>query len=262
MTVKYWAPYKNNKQELKFMKILPFVISGILIIFSNVASAQDKIKILAFSQVEPGIYHHLSNLDGIALVEQLGNKRGWKVDVTHDRGSFNSERLSKYDVVAFINTTGNILNEEQQAAFENFIQAGGGYVGTHSAADTEHTWPWYGELVGGYFLSHPEVDQVAMTTKENADHPANKHVGETGAVLEEWYSYTANVRSKDGFAILLTIDESTYEGGDMGDDHPITWAHEYDGGRAFYTGLGHTFPADHPFLSNQLISGIEWAADK
>ena len=119
-----------------------------------------------------------------------------------------------------------------------------------------------GELVGGYFLSHPEVDQVAMTTKENANHPANKHVGKTGAVLEEWYSYTANVRSKDGFDILLTIDESTYEGGDMGDDHPITWAHEYDGGRAFYTGLGHTFPADHPFLANQLIGGVEWAAGK
>lgn len=244
------------------MKITSIIITFIAAISINTASAQDNIKVLAFSQVESGIYHHLSNLDGIALIEQLGKKRGWDVDVTHDSGTFNAERLAHYDVVAFINTTGNILNEIQQTAFEGYIKAGGGFVGTHSAADTEHEWPWYGELVGGYFKSHPEVDQIAMTVKENANHPANKHVGDTGAVLEEWYSYTANVRSKSAFEVLLTVDETTYEGGEMGSDHPITWAHEYDGGRAFYTGLGHTFPSDHPFLANQLIGGIEWAAGK
>ncbi len=226
------------------------------------AQAQEQIRVLAFSQVEPGIYHHLSNLDGIALIERLGKMRGWHVDVTHDRGSFNEKRLSGYDVVAFVNTTGDILNDAQQAAFEAYIRAGGGYVGTHSAADTEHTWPWYGDMIGGYFKSHPEVNQIAMTTLENPDHPANKQMSETGAVLEEWYNYTTNVRGRDGFTVLLSIDENTYDGGDMGGDHPITWAHEFDGGRAFYTGLGHTFPADHPFLSEQLIGGIEWAAGR
>ena len=242
------------------MKILIFLIT--LFFSMNVSNAKVGIKVLAFSQVEEGIYHHLSNLDGIALIERLGKERGWEVDVSHNSGSFNETRLSQYDVVAFINSTGDILNDEQQTAFEKYIQAGGGYVGTHSAADTEHNWQWYGELVGGYFKSHPEVDQVAMTSKENADHPANKFVGKTSAVHEEWYSYTANVRSKEGFDILLTVDENTYEGGEMGNDHPITWAHEYDGGRAFYTGLGHTFPSDHPFLAKQLIGGIEWASGK
>ena len=242
------------------MKITSIIAMFITALWTNAVNAQSDIKVLAFSQVEPGIYHHLSNLNGIALIERLGKKRGWDVSVTHDSGSFNAKRLANYDVVAFINTTGDILNNDQQSAFENYIKAGGGFVGTHSAADTEHGWPWYGELIGGYFKSHPEVDQVAMTLKENAEHPANKHVGDTGAVMEEWYSYTANVRSKPGFEVLLTIDESTYEGGEMDSDHPITWAHEYDGGRAFYTGLGHTFPSDHPFLANQLIGGIEWAA--
>ena len=242
---------------LKFITVTLFSL-----IFINSLQAQEKIRVLAFSQVEPGIYHHLSNLNGIALIEQLGIERGWEVDVTHNAGSFNKTRLSQYDVVAFINSTGNILNELQQEAFEGFIRAGGGYVGTHSAADTEHTWPWYGEMIGGYFKSHPEVDQVAMTIKENADHPANNQMGETGAVLEEWYSYTANVRGKEGFTVLMSIDENTYEGGEMGDDHPIAWAHEFDGGRAFYTGLGHHFQPGHPFLSQQLIGGIEWAAGR
>ncbi|MDG1437892.1 MAG: ThuA domain-containing protein, partial [Emcibacteraceae bacterium] len=228
----------------------------------STAHAKVGIKVLAFSQVEPGIYHHLSNLNGIALIERLGKKQGWEVDVTHDVGSFNKDRLSQYDVVAFINSTGNILNDEQQAAFEKYIQAGGGYVGTHSAADTEHGWEWYGQMIGGYFLSHPDEDQVGKASLENKDHPANAHLTQAGEILEEWYSYTANVRDKPGFTVLMTVDESTYIGGAMGDDHPITWAHEFDGGRAFYTGFGHYFQSDHPFLSEMLIGGVEWAAGK
>lgn len=241
-------------------KIIAVLVA--LFTFTISSKAQEPIRILAFSQVEPGIYHHLSNLNGIALVEKLGKERGWKVDVTHDSGSFNTERLSRYDVVAFINSTGNILNETQEAAFEKFIQNGGGYVGTHSAADTEHGWQWYGNLVGGYFKSHPDVDQVATTRLENKDHPALKYVQETVPVLEEWYDYTENVRGKPGFTVLMTVDEETYEGGITGDDHPIAWANEFDGGRGFYTGLGHHFQADHPFLSQLLMGGIEWAAGK
>ncbi|MDG1707455.1 MAG: ThuA domain-containing protein [Emcibacteraceae bacterium] len=242
------------------MRIVKYCIISLLLISS--AHAKVGIKVLAFSQVEPGIYHHLSNLNGIALLERLGKKRGWEVDVTHDAGSFNSMRLSQYDVVAFINSTGDILNVDQQTAFEKYIQSGGGYVGTHSAADTEHGWEWYGQMVGGYFKSHPDTDQVAIATIENNDHPANTHMTEAGEILEEWYDYTANVRGKPGFTVLMTVDESTYEGGVTGDDHPISWAHEYDGGRAFYTGFGHLFQADHPFLSEMLIGGVEWAAGK
>ncbi|MEZ5758711.1 MAG: ThuA domain-containing protein [Emcibacteraceae bacterium] len=242
------------------------IISAILIFLFGtgtvVAQPSPRIKVLAFSQVEPGIYHHLSNLDGIALIEQIGKKRGWQVDVTHDRGSFNEKRLAQYDVVAFINTTGNILNAEQQTAFENYIKSGGGFVGTHSAADTEHDWKWYGELVGAYFVSHPEVNQVANVTKENPGHPANAALGTVMPVMEEWYNYTENVRGKPGFTVLLSIDEKSYKGGTMGDDHPIAWAHVFDGGRAFYTGLGHTFPPDHPFMADHLAGGIEWAAGK
>ncbi|MCC3862570.1 ThuA domain-containing protein [Pseudemcibacter aquimaris] len=239
------------------MKKIILLMSSL--IMTSTAYAKD-IKVLAFSQVEPGIYHHLSNLNGIALIERLGKKQGWKVDVTHDSGSFNDKRLSQYDVVAFINSTGDILNDEQQASFERYIRNGGGYVGTHSAADTEHGWEWYGKLVGGFFRSHPDTDQVGETSLENKNHPALKHVQETVPVLEEWYDYTSNVRGKPGYTVLMTVDENTYEGGVTGDDHPITWVNEFDGGRAFYTGFGHYFQKDHPFLSELLIGGVEWAA--
>ena len=180
------------------MKKITAVFS-LFLLLTGFANAQNPIRVLAFSQVEPGIYHHLSNLNGIALIEKLGNERGWEVDVTHDSGSFNDERLAQYDVVAFINSTGNILNEAEEAAFEKFVRSGGGYVGTHSAADTEHGWEWYGKMIGGYFKSHPSVDQVGTTHLENKDHPALKHLPETVPVLEEWYDYTANVRGKPGF---------------------------------------------------------------
>lgn len=242
------------------MKILQIITISFLI--TATGHTQDNIKVLAFSQIEPGIYHHLSNLNGIALLERLGKKRGWDVDVTHDSGSFNNTRLAQYDVVAFINTTGNILNDTQQFAFEQYIQNGGGYLGTHSAADTEHDWEWYGKMIGGYFKSHPEVNQVASVNLENNKHPANVLMTETGDILEEWYNYSANIRSKEGFTVLMTVNESTYTGGEMGDDHPITWAHEYSGGRAFYTGLGHIFQKDHPFLADTIAGGIEWAAGK
>ncbi len=242
------------------MKILQIITISFLI--TATGHTQDNIKVLAFSQIEPGIYHHLSNLNGIALLERLGKKRGWDVDVTHDSGSFNNTRLAQYDVVAFINTTGNILNDTQQFAFEQYIQNGGGYLGTHSAADTEHDWDWYGKMIGGYFKSHPEVNQVASVNLENNKHPANVLMTETGDILEEWYNYSANIRSKEGFTVLMTVNESTYTGGEMGDDHPITWAHEYSGGRAFYTGLGHIFQKDHPFLADTIAGGIEWAAGK
>lgn len=240
----------------------PIAFIALLFLMIGCGQSQDPIKVLAFSQVEPGIYHHLSNLDGIALIEKLGKQRGWAVDVTHDSGSFNDTRLSQYDVVAFINSTGDILDDEQQAAFERFIRTGGGYVGTHSAADTEHGWEWYGKMIGGYFKSHPDVDQVATTNLENNDHPALAHLPATVPVLEEWYDYTDNVRGKPGFTVLMTVDESTYEGGITGDDHPIAWVNEYDGGRAFYTGFGHHFQKDHPFLSELLIGGVEWAAGR
>ncbi|WP_255702885.1 ThuA domain-containing protein [Antarcticibacterium sp. 1MA-6-2] len=109
-------------------------------------------------------------------------------------------------------------------------------MGIHSAADTEYHWPWYGKLVGGYFESHPAVQKASIKVY-NTSHPSTKHLPENWERTDEWYNY---ISLNPDINVLASLDEDTYEGGKNGDDHPIIWYHEYDGGRAFYTGVGHT----------------------
>ena len=118
---------------------------------------------------------------------------------------------------------------------ENFIKKGGGFVGIHSAADTEYEWEWYGNLVGAYFKSHPPVTTAKIQTINNK-HISTKHLDDLWEIKEEWYNYK-NINPD--ITILLNLDESSYSGGTNGNPHPITWYHEYEGGKSFYTGLGH-----------------------
>ena len=141
---------------------------------------------------------------------------------------------------------------------EAFVDDGGGFVGIHSATDTEYEWPWYGGLVGAYFADHPAVQPATMHSTESG-HPAGAGLPPSVDRVDEWY----NFRAPPGpdVVILATLDESTYQGGTMGPSHPIAWAHQYEGGRAFYTGLGH-LPAtwsDNQFL-HHVYGGIYWAA--
>ena len=151
------------------------------------------------------------------------------------------------------NTTGDVLDDAQQSAMQDFVRAGGGFMGIHSAADTEYDWPWYGELVGAWFLGHPPGLQTARVRTE------------TGGVLttpvwrvtDELYNFRSNPRER--VQVLATVDEREYAGGTMGADHPIAWCHAFDGGRAWYTGLGHdiTLYADANFL-DQLRGGLRY----
>lgn len=137
----------------------------------------------------------------------------------------------------WLSTTGDVLNAAQQAAFERYIQGGGGYVGVHAASDTEYDWPWYGGLIGAYFASHP-ADQTATIKVADQVHPSTVTLSQRWSKLDEWYNYRANPRGN--VHVLATLDESTYTGGSMGSDHPISWCQNYSGGRSWYTGLGHT----------------------
>ncbi|HOY49833.1 MAG TPA: ThuA domain-containing protein, partial [Flavobacteriales bacterium] len=141
----------------------------------------------------------------------------------------------KYKAVVFLSTTGDVLDQYQQSVFKRFIQAGGGYMGIHAAADTEYEWYWYGKLVGAYFKSHPKI-QDAKFKKVKSDELV-EGLPDDWMRKDELYNYKKI--SKD-INVLYTLDETTYEGGENGDNHPIVWYHEFDGGRSFYTGLGHT----------------------
>jgi type 1 glutamine amidotransferase len=211
--------------------------------------------VLVFSKTAG--FRHDSIPDGVAALQQLGAEAGFTVDATEDAGVFTAERLAAYDAVVFLSTTGDVLDESQQAAFEGYIENGGGYMGVHAAADTEYDWPWYGGLVGAWFDSHPLI-QPATTEVEDRAHPATAHLGTSWERTDEWYNYRASPR-KD-VHVLAALDEGSYTGGNMGEDHPIAWCHEYEGGRAFYTGGGHTREsyADGDFRAH-LLGGLRWA---
>ncbi|WBB62075.1 ThuA domain-containing protein [Streptomyces sp. WMMC500] len=212
--------------------------------------------VLVFSKTAG--FRHDSIPDGIAAIQQLGADNGFTVDATEDAGAFTAGNLEQYDAVVFLSTTGDVLDAAQQQAFEDYVAAGGGYVGVHAAADTEYDWPFYGGLVGAYFHSHPH-NQQATVKVEDHDHPATAHLGDDWVRFDEWYNYRTNPR--DQARVLATLDESSYTGGNMGEDHPIAWCQTYENGRSFYTGGGHTKESyAEPEFRTHLLGGIQYAA--
>jgi type 1 glutamine amidotransferase len=204
-------------------------------------------------------FRHDSIPDGITCLKQICRKEGFDPDATEDASLFTDEILKAYDVIVFLNTTGDVLNDEQQAAMERFIKRGGGFVGVHAASDTEYDWAWYGGLVGAYFKCHPAI-QPAQLNVLDSDHLATKHLPKAWQRADEWYDFKAPPAS---VRRLIEIDESTYKGATMGKDHPMSWCHEYDGGRAFYTALGHTKESyAEPQFVEHLRGAILWAANR
>ncbi|CAM3452055.1 ThuA domain-containing protein [Pontibacter korlensis] len=211
-------------------------------------------KVLVFSKTSG--FHHNSIAAGNAALIKLGLENGFQVDTTTNANMFHEDSLKQYSAVVFLNTTADVLNHYQEADFERYIQAGGGFVGIHSATDTEYEWGWYGRLVGGYFSSHPETQEAVLHVVDK-NHEATAHLPEEWKRTDEWYNFkNLNPETK----VLLAIDESSYEGGTNGDNHPMAWYHEYDGGRAFYTALGHTDESyQDPQYLKHVLGGIKYA---
>ena len=223
----------------------------------GLAAEFHEFKVLVFSKTAG--FRHSSIDEGIAAIQQLGTDNGFIVDATEDASLFTAENLAQYDAVIFLSTTGDVLNADQQAAFEQYIQSGGGFVGIHAASDTEYGWPWYGELVGAYFDSHPPGTPTATIEVADKIHPSTSFLPDYWVRTDEWYNYQSNPRGN--VHVLMTLDESTYDGGNMGYDHPIAWLHSYDGGRAWYTGGGHTEGSySEPEFMQHILGGIFYAS--
>jgi type 1 glutamine amidotransferase len=215
----------------------------------------DGSRVLVFSKTAG--FRHDSIPDGIAAVRELGAANGFAVDATEDAGAFTSKNLARYDAVVFLSTTGDVLDDTQQSAFERYINRGGGYVGIHAAADTEYDWAFYGGLAGAYFQSHPAIQPATVDVEDRA-HPATSQLPKAWERTDEWYNYRSNPR--DRAHVLASLDESSYTGGTMTGDHPIAWCQEYRGGRAFYTGGGHTKESyAEPAFRQHLLGGIRYA---
>lgn len=204
-------------------------------------------------------FRHDSIPAGIQAVQDLAAANNFTVTATEDAAMFNDTELAKYEVVIWMSTTGDVLNADQQAAFERYVQAGGGYAGVHAASDTEYEWPWYGKLVGSYFDSHPAGTPNANVKVEDHAHPSTADAPTTWNRTDEWYNYRTNPR--DTVHVLASLDETSYAGGNMGAEHPIAWCQDYDRGRAWYTGMGHTIESyADPVFREHLLGGIKTAA--
>jgi len=211
-------------------------------------------RLLVFSKTAG--YRHESIDSGKVALMRLGAANGMQVDTTEDASRFNEDSLKQYAAVIFLSTTENVLDRAQEIDLQRFIQAGGGFVGIHAAADTEYDWAWYGRLVGAYFKSHPDQQDATLRVADAKD-AATAHLPAKWKRRDEWYNYKSFA---PGLQVLLTLDESSYTGGENDGNHPISWKHEVDGGRAWYTGLGHTNEsyADSLFLKH-VLGGIQYA---
>jgi len=245
-----------KKQFLMFpcglmLAVLLFMISG-----SVFAKAPQRL--LVFSKTEK-FRHTYGIAAGKLAIIQMGKENKFEVDTTEDASVFTPANLKKYAAVVFLSTTGNVLDDIQQAAFEQYIKSGGGFMGIHSATDTEYDWPWYGELVGAYFGSHP-AQQEAVFNIVDQNNIATRHLPKEWKRKDELYNFKWIA---EGLHILIKIDENSYTGGKNGDNHPMSWYHSYQGGRAFYTELGHdnTSFAD-PLYLKHILGGIEYAMGK
>ncbi|MCC4587582.1 ThuA domain-containing protein [Xanthomonas melonis] len=220
---------------------------------STAASAPERM--LIFSKTAG--FRHESIPTAVATLRQLAAEEGMAADHSEDAEVFTADNLARYRVVAFASTTGEILAPAQQQAFEGFVRRGGGFLGVHSAADTGYQWPWYGQLVGAWFKGHPPGLQSTRVQPERE----GQAVGKSWPITDEIYNYRHNPRGQ--VQVIATVDERLYAGGTMGADHPIAWCHAFDGGRAWYTGLGHDAAvyANAEFLA-QLRQGLRYAAGR
>ena len=215
----------------------------------------DPRSVLVFSRTAG--FRHASIASGLTTIQQLAATNHLLVEATEDAAAFNDANLARFHAVVFLMTTGDVLDTNQQASFERYIRAGNGYVGVHSASDTEYSWPWYGGLVGAFFSNHPAI-QTATVHVEDTNHVSSSFLPAAWVRNDEWYNFRSNPRG--AVQVLARLDESTYSGGTMG-DHPIAWYRGYDGGRAWYTEGGHTSASySEPFFRAHLLGGLRYAA--
>ncbi|GAA1943976.1 ThuA domain-containing protein [Kitasatospora viridis] len=203
-------------------------------------------------------YRHDSIPAGIAAIRELGQAHDFAVEATEDPAVFTDASLAGRSAVVFLSTSGTVLTTNGRSALRSWVAAGGGFVGVHSAACTEYSWPYYGELLGARFAGHPAFQRATVRVAD-ADHPATAHLPPHWDWHDEWYDFRSNPRPR--VRVLATVDETGYQGGGMGADHPVAWCREAGAGRSFYTALGHAAEAYQAnAFREHLLGGLRWAA--
>jgi len=203
-------------------------------------------------------FRHDAIPDGQQVITDIAKQRKWTVEFSEDSSVFEPKNLARFDAIVFLMTTGDILDPDQKTAMQDFVEKGGGFMGIHSATDTEYKWEWYGKLVGAWFSGHP-AQQEAKIHIENKKNPTVSFLPDPWVRTDEWYNFKTNPRSQ--VTVLATVDESTYKGGTMGADHPIIWCHNVGKGRSWYSALGHTHESyKDPLFLRMLAEAMNWVA--
>jgi uncharacterized protein len=229
------------------------------------ATSERRVLVYTKNQVGKNLYVHANIPASVAAIKKLGTENNFIVDVSDDPAAFTDQNLKRYKALVFDNTNNEIFdNEEQKAAFQRYIRAGGGFVGIHSATGSMRQWPWYWSLIGGKFLRHPKLQTFTVKVKDPKD-ISTAHLSATFEWTDEFY-YVDHM--PDDLHVLLAGDltklddpgKETYPGKKFGDEFPLAWRHEFDGGREWYTALGHQ-PEHYsdPKLTQHILGGILWA---
>jgi cytochrome c len=243
-------------RSLRMKSLTGIALTLVVMAFTFCSSVVEQPRILVFSKTDG--FRHTSIEDGIAAFQKMASEKGFTADFTEDASLFIAGNLMRYNAVVFLSTTGNILNDNQQVEFERYIQAGGGYLGIHAATDCEYDWTWYGKLAGAFFLDHPNPNNIqkGMFYVVKKDHWATQGLPDEFERTDEFYNFK---QIDPTINVLIKIDEKTYQGGKNGDNHPMSWYHDFDGGRAFYTAMGHTDETfSEPLFLNHVWAGLHY----
>jgi type 1 glutamine amidotransferase len=248
---------KAGKHLIIFLLVQTFLCSAII--------AQKQFKALLVTTTNG--WHHESVHAGVLAIQELGVRNFFDVVYFDNPAGFTDKYLSQFQVVIFLNTTGDIFDTAQQKVMERFIQSGKGFVGIHSASDTEYDWEWYTKLVGRMFYIHPPVQTAKLKILDNK-FPGLQGFADGRLWTDEEYQF--GPEKVTDLHYILGVDETTYnpkvdwgakKGEGMGAMHPLAWYHEYDGGRSFYTALGHLpISFSDPAFLNHIYAGILYAA--
>jgi type 1 glutamine amidotransferase len=237
--------------------IKSFLLYSLVFFIAIPALEAQESKVLIFSKTKG--FRHKSIEYGREVIADLCSSNNIAVDSTEDAELFTFKNLKQYDALIFLNSTGDLFNEKQQNALIKYINNGGGFVGIHAATDAEYEWEWYGRMAGGYFKSHPK-QQNAKIKVVSKDHGSTNMLPDEFVRWDEWYDFKS---MNPDIIVLAKLDETSYEGGTMDNNHPIIWYHEFEGGRAFYTGFGHTNETfDEPLMQKHILGGILYAIGK
>ncbi|KGM13029.1 ThuA domain-containing protein [Cellulomonas bogoriensis] len=199
-------------------------------------------------------YRHESIGHAVASLTQILGDLGVPTDHTENPAVFTPDGLSRYTLMVWVSTSGNVLDGPQREAFAQWLADGASWAGVHSASFTEPGWPEFESICGAVFTDHPDIQTATVHVTDGA-HPSTADLPEQWEHEDEWYNFRS--RPLPDRTVLLTVDEGTYDGGSMGQDHPVAWYGPYGRGRTWYTSLGHSAHTyDHPVMRAHLSGAM------